>query len=382
MKAFNLYWKIFRKQLTIVLSYVIIFLAITIANTTSSNQNNLFQETKVDIVVTNLDEGSALSEALIIHLTNYANIQEIDEENIKDALFFRKIQVAITIPSNFESDFLSGNNPLIIQEKIEQSISTVTIDNAINKYLNYVKVYLNQTEKTLSEVISLVDNVMKNKIETTSLNKVSDLLVVSGFYFRFVSYVICAVILLVVGVITISIRKFEVKRRLISSPYPQRKFNLEILLGNLIFVIIFVSLFGVIGLMLYKEALLNINGILLFVNIIAFGISVLCMAYFICMLIRKEQVLSGVNNVFSLGTAFISGAFVPQWLLGKGILTFAHILPNYYYVCNVDLITSTSTLTSANVNKVILYIVIQLLFAFAFIVASLLLNKKQAKAEH
>lgn len=382
MKAFNLYWKIFRKQLTIVLSYVIIFLAITIANTTSSNQNNLFQETKVDIVVTNLDEGSALSEALIIHLTNYANIQEIDEENIKDALFFRKIQVAITIPSNFESDFLSGNNPLIIQEKIEQSISTVTIDNAINKYLNYVKVYLNQTEKTLSEVISLVDNVMKNKIETTSLNKVSDLLVVSGFYFRFVSYVICAVILLVVGVITISIRKFEVKRRLISSPYPQRKFNLEILLGNLIFVIIFVSLFGVIGLMLYKEALLNINGILLFVNIIAFGISVLCMAYFICMLIRKEQVLSGVNNVFSLGTAFISGAFVPQWLLGKGILTFAHILPNYYYVCNVDLITSTSTLTSANVNKVILYIVIQLLFAFAFIVSSLLLNKKQAKAEH
>jgi len=153
------------------------------------------------------------------------------------------------------------------------------------------------------------------------------------------------------------------------------------ILGNFIFTVFLVILLCSVSLILYKEALLNLNGILLVINTLIFAIAALSMAYFFSLLISREQVLSGFNNVFSLGTSFITGAFVPQALLGSGMLTLAHIFPNYYFVYNVDLITSSTNLSNVILNKVYLYYGIQLLFAGVFIIASILVSKKQTKSE-
>lgn len=382
MRVFNLYWKIFRSYLGVIFVYVGIFLLIGIAVTSSnSSVQDSFDETKIKISLNNLDEGSTLSTGLLGYLENYSEIVELDDEDIKDALYFRRIQVIITIPENFEEEFLAGKSNLIMQEKIESTMTTVALDQAINKYLNYVRVYINQTNYSLDEVLPLVKNVLENEAEAQTTSELSDLLDFSGFYYKTLSYVIISVILTVVGLITISFRKLEVRRRLFTSPYPQRKINLEMILGNYIFTVFLVILLCSVSLILYKEALLNLNGILLVINTFIFAIAALSMAYFFSLLISREQVLSGFNNVFSLGTSFITGAFVPQALLGSGMLTLAHIFPNYYFVYNVDLITSSTNLSNVILNKVYLYYGIQLLFAGVFIIASILVSKKQTKSE-
>lgn len=382
MKVFNLYKKLFKSYAIVVVIYVTIFLGMAIVLSFSNEQSsNVYTETRVNVSLNNLDEGSTLSKSLVEYLNKFVDYKEIKEEDIRDALYFREIHSYITIPEDFESKLIAGESVNIVQERIEENASTIAIDRAINKYLNYVKVYLNQTDKSLEEIVILVNTVLEKEAEAITLVEESNQLVSSGFYFRMLSYIISAVILTVVGMITISFRKFDVRRRLIVSPYPTKSANLDMLFGNLLFTIALATLLSVVAILIYPDAILTTKGLLLIINTFIFSLAALSMSYFLSLLIRNEQVLSGVNNVYSLGSAFLSGAFVPQMLLSSGILAFAHILPNYYFVYNVDLITSTSTLSSDNISKIILYLIIQVLFAALFVVLTVILSKKQTRSE-
>ncbi len=382
MKVFSLYKKLIRSYAIVVIMYVSIFAVLAIILSFSSGQtSSQFIETRVTVVLDNYDEGSTLTEGLKEYLSKYVNYTEVKEDKRKDALFFRRIYSIITIPEDFESDYLAGKDVSITQERIDENATSVAVDRAINKYLNYTRVYLNQTDKSLDEIIVLVNDVLQNEAEAITLIEESDQLTSSGSYYRTLSYILMSVILTVVGLITISFRKFDVRRRLIVSPYPMKNSNLEMIFGNSFFTTALVILLCGISLLLYPGAMFSKSGILLIVNTFIFSFTALSMSYCMSLLIRKVEVLSGVNNVFSLGSAFLTGAFVPQFLLSKGILTFAHILPNYYYVYNVDLITSANNLNSDNINKIILYMLVQMLFAALFIMLSIVLSKKQAKSE-
>ena len=106
MRVFNLYWKIFRSYLGVIFVYVGIFLLIGIAVTSSnSSVQDSFDETKIKISLNNLDEGSTLSTGLLGYLENYSEIVELDDEDIKDALYFRRIQVIITIQKTLKKSF-------------------------------------------------------------------------------------------------------------------------------------------------------------------------------------------------------------------------------------------------------------------------------------
>lgn len=43
-------------------------------------------------------------------------------------------------------------------------------------------------------------------------------------------------------------------------------------------------------------------------------------------------------NIFSLGSSFLAGVFVPQSLLSHKALTIGKIFPSFYYVANNELI--------------------------------------------
>lgn len=381
MKVFSLYKKIFKSYFIVVIIYVTIFLSLAIALSQSSDSNSMFSETKINVSLNNLDSNSDLSEGLVEYLSKFVDYVDIKEDDIKDALYFEQISTVITIPKNFQTDLIGGKDVEIIQDRLEQNVTTIAIDRAINKYINYVKVYLEKTDKAPIEVASLVKDVLANESVAINLVEESDQLTSSAAYYRILSYIINAVILTVVGFITISFRKFDVRRRLIVSPYPIKKANLDMIFGNLLFAIALTTLLSGVSIILFPKVMFTLNGLILIINSFVFALAALSMSYFMSLLIRNEQVLSGVNNVYSLGSAFLTGAFVPQFLLGSGILAFAHILPNYYYIYNVELVTSTSNLSSANISKVIIYLFIQVLFTIAFIIFSILLSKKQARSE-
>ena len=88
-------------------------------------------------------------------------------------------------------------------------------------------------------------------------------------------------------------------------------------------------------------------------------VTTLCLAFCLNMVVQSKPALSAIANIFSLGSAFVSGAFIPQEFLGGIALKLAHFLPAYYFInANDDIYTGSGDWLSD--------MGMQLLFAAAF----------------
>ena len=78
----------------------------------------------------------------------------------------------------------------------------------------------------------------------------------------------------------------------------------------------------------------------------------------------KDSVISLVANIVSLGMSFLCGIFVPQSILGDGIVSASKFLPAYWYVKANDMLAGKSE-ELFTVNKFMSYLGVELLFAIA-----------------
>jgi ABC-2 type transport system permease protein len=63
------------------------------------------------------------------------------------------------------------------------------------------------------------------------------------------------------------------------------------------------------------------------------------------------------------------------------VVSFAHILPNYYYIVNNERISYLTDFSFGNLSKIFSYMGIQLLFAAGLVILALIITKKQSKQE-
>ncbi|MFA7507520.1 MAG: ABC transporter permease [Bacilli bacterium] len=380
MKAFKLYVKIFVRNIKIVLVYVLIFLFITVVMSVSSGESSLdFSSTKISVAYKNNDQNSELTQALVKYLKNYTVTVDVQEKNYADALYFRNIASVIVIPEDFETRFLNSEEGLIYQDKLQNKFANVTIEREINKYLNNIRVFMNQTDMDLSEAIIFTDDILLKEVNTEMQIVRNTETEATHSYFNFISYIIFSITLTIVGIMTLKLRNEKIKRRMVVSPYPIRKSNLEFILGNVVFTSIFVFLIFITSMILYPNVVnLNGIGIIYLVNLLTFSIAVLAIAYFLSLLIKNEAVLVAVNNILALGMAFASGAFVPQEILGKGLLFVSKITPSYYYINNNIKIYEAS---SPDLNLIVMNCLIQLIFTAVFVVLAIYINMRQLKNE-
>ncbi|MDD5182902.1 MAG: ABC transporter permease, partial [Bacilli bacterium] len=296
MKAFKLYVKIFVRNIKIVLVYVLIFLFITVVMSVSSGESSLdFSSTKISVAYKNNDQNSELTQALVKYLKNYTVTVDVQEKNYADALYFRNIASVIVIPEDFETRFLNSEEGLIYQDKLQNKFANVTIEREINKYLNNIRVFLNQTDMDLSEAIIFTDDILLKEVNTEMQIVRNTEAEATHFYFNFISYIIFSITLTIVGIMTLKLRNEKIKRRMVVSPYPIRKSNLEFILGNVVFTSIFVFLIFITSMILYPNVVnLNGIGIIYLVNLLTFSMAVLAIAYFLSLLIKNEAVLVAV----------------------------------------------------------------------------------------
>lgn len=166
---------------------------------------------------------------------------------------------------------------------------------------------------------------------------------------------------------------------MIVSPYPIKKSHMEIILGNMLFTFIFTVLIFVISILLHPNVMKFDNlGVYFLINLFAFSIATLALAYLLSLLIKNEAVLVGVNNVFALGIAFASGAFVPQEILGEGLLFVSRITPSYYYVNNNIKIIQTNM---PSLDLIANNCLIMVGFTIVFIALAIFVSMKQLKKE-
>ena len=106
------------------------------------------------------------------------------------------------------------------------------------------------------------------------------------------------------------------------------------------------------------------------INSLIFAISTVSLALFISKLINNSNIMMAVMNIFSIGSSFLTGVFVPQEILSKNALLIGKIFPSFYYVANNNMIANDFS-KKIFLNNI--YILIG--FGIIFALISLVLDK-------
>lgn len=382
MIVFKNYFKFMRKHIPIIIMYTAIFLGITMIATVETKTGNIFTATKIDVAIINRDKESALIDGFVNYIDKNANIKKLvdDEETLKDALFFYEVEYIIIIPSNFTEDFLSGKNPKIDTLNKPYSYETIYVESLLNRYLNIASIYVlsDFSEEKIASYIEI--DLGKSADVLFNTNEVRNNFTKMNVFYNFFNYSFIMLSILSVSVIIKNFKKKNIKKRIEISSYKQSKFSKELFLGNICLILLIWLLYVTLSIILYPSLMLTMNGLLTVINSFVFSITILALAFLVGNNVTGSEAITGIANIVGLGTSFICGAFVPQAILGKSVLSLAKFFPSYWFIKNNDLITNMTEFNNHNINPLITNSLVVLLFGILlFIINSVISNYKIKK---
>lgn len=388
MQVFNVFFKIIKKNLTEICIYISVFLFFVILASSFASGETVsgFTSTKSNIVFINHDEGSELVEGLKEFIGENANIVDIEDEEkkLQDALFFREIEYIIRVPQGFSAALFTENELKIEKTTVPDSAAGMYIDLMVNKYLNTAKLYTNHlgdvpTAQLLGYIKSDLQNETKVTINSFSSN--SDENKPFVYYFNYLSYSLFGIMILGVSAVMLIFNDRDLKRRNFCSPITLKSINTQLVFGNLCFAVISWLVLIIPSFIMHKEIMLSASGLLLLLNSLVFAIAALSISFFIAHIIKSRNAMSAASNVVALGASFISGAFVPQELLGATVLRISSFTPNFWYVKTNDTIADIVDFNAKNLMPVFLNMLIVLGFAAAFLAVTVVLIKQKRTSE-
>lgn len=369
MTVFKTFWKIVNKYKGTIILYTVMLISFGGINLASNDTTTTFTSTLPNIAIVNNDQNSVLTNNLISYLSENSKVVDIenDEEKINDALFYRDVSYVVYIPKNYTNDVLKGMNPTINIKSTNDytsSLEEMMLTDYLNLQNTYLKLttdqakltnYINDTLKDKSEVV------LTSKVDTKSLSKVSR-------YFNFASYSILAVVIFIITLVLTSFKEKTVNKRIVVSSMNYKKHSGLILKSSLLYALIVWVLFSLLAIILLGKSLLNIRGLLLFLNTLIFTLQALTFTLLISSLVNNKDAIGGIVNVVALGSAFLCGAFIPSMYLPEKVVSISHIFPAYYYNNSNDLVTSLEVINLTTLKPFIANIMMMLVFMLVFIV--------------
>ncbi|MDD3341383.1 MAG: ABC transporter permease [Bacilli bacterium] len=361
MIVFKNYLKIMKSFLPMICIYVVVFSAFGIMASQTGTASNTFKEAKPSIAILSEDKKSPFADQFISYMKKKANVKDIGkkEKDIKDALFFREVDLVVTIPKGFKEEFFAGKKPDLQIQKVPNSENETYARLLVQKYLDTASSYtklgfseekVNQyTEKDLSkETKVLLQTKEENNMESFSI------------FYTFSNYTVLAIVLLIVSTIMATYQKEMLRKRNRMGTIPYHKMNLSLFLGNMVLTLGIWLIFVIIGFCLYGNILFTGPGLLLLTNFLILCFVALSIGFLLGNLVKNKEAQNGIVNVIALGSSFICGAFVTQEFLGESVLTVAKIFPSYYYIKNNNLLAlyTASDLPSILINMGIMVLFI------------------------
>ena len=168
------------------------------------------------------------------------------------------------------------------------------------------------------------------------------------------------------------------KRTLISS-FNYRKLNRLLLLSNGLFALVLWLLYIVIGILLVKDVMLTMHGVMLMLNALVFTICAVTMAFLIANVVTNKNAINSIVNVVALGSCFLCGAFVPAEMLPDLVLKIAHVLPSYWFIDANNLIAETEQLNVETLQPVFFNMGVVLCFSLLFVIITNFIAKRKRK---
>lgn len=383
MPVYKAYFKIIKQNLPSISIYISIFLILAVMFTYLGGQKTVpgFSEARTSIAFISHDQGGVVANGLRDYLAHNAHIVKIEDnkESRQDALFFRKVEYIVTIPAGFSQSFISGrNNVKIAKTAVPNSVSSVQLDFLINRYLNTVALYKqNMPSRNDAQLMGLIQNNLDQhgmvKIETYGQQADN----AAGSYYSFLVFAMLAIIFLGVTSTMLVFNDQDIRRRNLGSPLKLSSMNIQLLLGNLSFTFAVWIIVVALGFAILGRVSFDLNTLLLILNSLCLAFVCLSLSFLVGHLIRSKNAQPAVVNVLTLGLCFISGAFVPQQILGRTVNFIASFTPTYWYVKAVNDIQKLVVANTASLTPVVNSMLIQLGFVVALLTIALVVAKQK-----
>ncbi|MBS7020792.1 MAG: ABC transporter permease [Firmicutes bacterium] len=379
MTVFKNYFKILKSYLPIIFVFIGMFTFFIVVMTKANKTTVNFSQAKPNVIVVNEDK-TTLANHFFDYIKSHANIVALKEGNsFEDALFFREVDEIITIPKGFQKTLMSGKTPKIATQKVPDSVNSIYAELLFEQYLKVIQGYtsLGYTE---TELIEKVDTVFSKEATITMLkNKSSELNEVEIFY-NFSNYTFLATIILVISMILTTFRSEKIKRRNLISPCSYRNLNFQLFLGNLTMTLLIWFLYLILAIILFPSVMLDYYGIYFGINSFLFAIVSLVIGFLIGSFVKNKEAQSGIVNVLALGTSFISGAFVPQAMLGNFVIQLSKLFPSYWYIHNNSLIRNMTGVKWEELSNIVFhYGVLVMYIVGIFLLINLISHKLMRK---
>lgn len=323
-----------------------------------------------------------LSKGLYDYSLNYIKPHNyVKPENVVEANYTQIIDGALIIPKNLSS--LSREKATYIFHTYLKDLAYIEPTKAgLNKYINtyydLIETYeTNGISYNLEDVSEKVGNALKKEAQI-HLESPEDIdLLAIGSYYNFATYIISAIIILIIGIVIFEVKRREVLMRISTSPYSMAKLIIGLILGALLFALFLVLLVFALSIVSYTKAL-TLIGIQLALNLWLFTLPLTALSMFLGLIISNIEVVSMVSTVLALVQAFFSGSFVPSFLLPKLIINLGQIFPATYTIKLNELILEQSI---NNTSEILLNILYLGLYFALFLVLSIIASHKLAKKE-
>ena len=380
MQLFKTFLKILNKNKLIIIFFSALLIFFGGFNMRTSSNNMNFSAKKPDIFIVNLDENDGITKSLISYLSKKCNIVNIeyDEEKINDALFFRDVSYVIYIPKNFNKEFLSGN-VMDIDIKSTGDYESAYANMLLSRYINLANNYHNHI-KDEQEIISKIEEILSKETEINVTSKLDiDNLAKACFYYNFSSYSIIACLIYVVSLILTSFKNENIKKRTLISSLNYQKYNISLLISNILFAVILWIFYVVLSFILIKNVMFTLHGFLYIINSFIFTMCATTISFFIANLLTSKNSIIGVTNVVSLGLSFLCGAFIPMSFLPQKVEKFSHILPTHYYIKNNEILKTLEKINIISLKEVIFNMIILVIFGVIFIIFTNIISRKNRK---
>ena len=374
MTVFKTFLKIVNKYKGTIILYTMMLLVFGVTNL-NTKETTSFIETKPDVVIID-EDNSKLSNNLVNYMKKNTDLRSIKESDIDDALFFRDVVYVIYIPKNYQEKRLNQED-ITLKIKSTNTYEGALSEEILKRYLESEKIYT-KNYNNINTIISKINNSLQSSVNVKTVSKI-DTKEQSRIsrYFNFASYSIMAVVIYIICLVLTSFKEKNVNKRIIISSTNYQEHNKLLLYSSFMYVFLIWLLYSILGVIIFKNEILNLKGIIYLGNTLIFSFVALTIALFISSVINNKNAISGIVNVFALGQAFLCGAFIPTEYLPDTVLKIAHILPSYYYINSNDILSKMEVVNLINLKPVIFNSIILLGISILFIILNNVVSRKK-----
>ena len=380
MIVFKTFLKILNKNKWILILYTAILIFFGIFNFQNQEKSTNFTSSKPDIFLTNNDTDNQVTENLIEYISKNMNVIELEntENAIDDALFYRTINLELTIPENYGEDFLNGKNPKL-EIKSTKDYQASLAEMLLKRYQKIANTYL-ELEPDKNNLITKINQTLELEatVEMTSKRDVSNLNKISSFY-NFANYSMLAGCIYMICLILSSFKEEKILKRTMIGKKHYKTMNKELFLSNTIFAFTLSFIYILLSIVLIGKTMFTYHGLLFIINFLMFTICALSVAFLLGNIIQNKETINGIINVIALGSSFLCGAFVPTEFLPSSVLKIAHVLPSYYFIHNNETISHLEQFNVETLKPFFLNLFLLLLFTILFILFTNIISKKKQR---